>query len=115
MTATTTTTSRFREEIAALSAAEEFFDYLDVPYDPQVVHVNRLHILKRLSDYMRKEETDALDDVALRDLYREKLARAHADFVDSDAVTEKVFKVFKDAHGKSFIGLDEIEVLSLEK
>lgn len=109
------TTTPFRDEIAKLSAAEEFFDFLDVPFDPHVVQVNRLHILKRLSDYMRKEATESLDDDALRALYRDRLAQAHADFVASDAVTEKVFKVFKDAQGKSFIGLEEIEVLSITK
>lgn len=107
--------SSFRDQIARLSAAEEFFEFLDVPYDPHVVRVNRLHILKRLSDYLRREDTETIDEAALRQLYREKLAQAHADFVSSDAVTEKVFKVFKDVHGKQFIGLDEIEVLSVQK
>ncbi|XKG61913.1 nitrogenase-stabilizing/protective protein NifW [Caenispirillum salinarum] len=97
----------------SLSAAEDFFEALDVPFDPQVVRVNRLHILKRFSDYLKRTDMGGLDDDALRALYREKLAIAHADFVQSDAVTEKVFKVFKDAHGKAFVGLEEIEVLSV--
>ncbi|WP_404386147.1 serine O-acetyltransferase [Caenispirillum salinarum] len=107
------TTSPFLTEMNSLSAAEDFFEALDVPFDPQVVRVNRLHILKRFSDYLKRTDMGGLDDDALRALYREKLAIAHADFVQSDAVTEKVFKVFKDAHGKAFVGLEEIEVLSV--
>lgn len=107
------TASAFLTEMNSLSAAEDFFEALDVPFDPQVVRVNRLHILKRFSDYLKRADMDGLDDDALRALYREKLAIAHADFVQSDAVTEKVFKVFKDAHGKAFVGLEEIEVLSV--
>ena len=33
------------DELNQLSAAEEFFNHLDVAYDPGVLHVNRLHIL----------------------------------------------------------------------
>lgn len=105
------TDSPFLAEMNSLSAAEDFFEALAVPFDPHVVRVNRLHILKRFSDYLKREDMNGLTDEELRALYREKLAMAHADFVKSDAVTEKVFKVFKDANGKAFVGLEEIEVL----
>jgi nitrogenase-stabilizing/protective protein len=52
------------------------------------VEVNRLHILKRFHDYLR--QTDATD----WDGYARCLRRAYQDFVHSDALTEKVFKVF---------------------
>ena len=41
------------ETLATLSAAEEFFEHLGVAYDPAVIHVNRLHILKRFNQYLR--------------------------------------------------------------
>lgn len=104
----------FLDAVSRLSSAEEFFDYLEVPFDDRVVRVNRLHILKRMHDYLRKEATEGLETAALREVYRHCLARAHADFVTSDAVTEKVFKVFRDRAGKAFVGLDEIEVLSVQ-
>lgn len=103
----------FLDAVSRLASAEEFFQYLDVPFDDHVVRVNRLHILKRMHDYLRKEPTEGLETDALRQVYRECLARAHADFVTSDAVTEKVFKVFRDQAGRAFVGLDEIEVLEV--
>jgi nitrogenase-stabilizing/protective protein len=88
-------------EMARLSAAEEFFALLDVPYDPQALHVHRLHILKRFQQYLAATPPDATDEAALRDACRALLARAHDDFVRSTAAQEKVFKVFQDQEGKS--------------
>lgn len=103
--------STFLDTFSRLSAAEEIFDFLGVPYDAHVVRVNRLHILKRMHDYLRRESSEGLGDAALRDVYRAALTRAHADFSTSNAVTEKVFKVFRDQAGQGFVGLDDIEVL----
>ena len=41
------------ETLGTLSAAEEFFEHLGIPYDPAVIRVNRLHILKRFNQYLR--------------------------------------------------------------
>ena len=59
-----------------------------------MVHVNRLHILQRFHDYLAEighmpEERDAA-----RTLCRSAERRLQ-DFVKSDALTEKVFKVFR--------------------
>ena len=40
------------ERMRRLSAAEEFFALLAVPYDPQVLQVARLHVLRRMSQYL---------------------------------------------------------------
>ena len=46
---------------------------------------------------------------ALRLIYKKLLQRAYQDFVDSDAVTEKVFKVFKMNEPQStFVPLDQV-------
>jgi nitrogenase-stabilizing/protective protein len=103
--------SAFLDQMADLSSAEDFFKALDVPYDEHVVRVNRLHILKRMHDYLGREDLGDKDDTALRTLYQEKLSLAHADFTTSDAVTERVFKVFQQVKGQAFIGLDDIEPL----
>ena len=42
------------EAMEELVSAEDFLDYFAVPYDPAVVHVNRLHILQRFHDYLAK-------------------------------------------------------------
>ncbi len=84
-------------ELAALSAAEEFFEYFAVPYDRHVVNVNRLHILKRFRQYLATALDDQpVDREGLRALCASLLARSHADFARSSAQAEKVFRVFQD-------------------
>lgn len=82
------------EALEDLSAAEEFLDYFGVAYEPGVVHVNRLHILQRFHDYMAQASELPEDEGMRRELYASLLRRAYEDFVHSDALTEKVFKVF---------------------
>lgn len=82
-------------DLDELSSAEDFLDYFEVPYEAAVVHVNRLHILQRFHDYLDALEAMPEDESAQRAIYREWLSRAYSDFVESDAATEKVFKVFK--------------------
>ncbi|MFV8818359.1 nitrogenase-stabilizing/protective protein NifW [Haliea sp. E17] len=90
------------DALEELSSAEDFLDYFDIPFDPAVVHVNRLHIMQRFHDYLDKSEsltdTHAGNDDAMAAAYKALLERAYQDFVESDALTEKVFKVFK-THG----------------
>ena len=73
-------------ELRDLEGAEESLDYFRITYDPQVVPVNRLHILQRFHDYVQRI---ALPDgeAAQRDIYRQALQTAYRDFVDSDAQT----------------------------
>jgi nitrogenase-stabilizing/protective protein len=85
----------FLEGLSELETAEEFLDYFAVPYEPAVVQINRLHILQRFHDYLRAGEiARSSDNTDLRMHYAMCLQRAYQDFVDSDALTEKVFKVF---------------------
>jgi nitrogenase-stabilizing/protective protein len=97
------------ETLGTLSAAEEFFEHLGVPYNPAVIHVNRLHILKRFNQYLRtgKPDVAGLEADAQRQACRELLIRAYGDFVRSTPAREKVFKVFQDAEGAQ-IGLDSL-------
>lgn len=81
--------------LSRLSAAEEFLDYLEVPYDPQVVRVNRLHILKRFQKYLLQASAPpSRSEEELRLFYRKLLEAAYQDFVHSSALQEKVFPVF---------------------
>lgn len=82
-----------------LSSAEDFLDYFAIPFDAKVVQVNRLHIMQRYHDYLSQSE-QALEEHqhnegALKAVYKALLEQAYQDFVDSDALTEKVFKVFR--------------------
>jgi nitrogenase-stabilizing/protective protein len=97
------------QRIEGFSAAEEFLDFFGIAYRPEVVHVNRLHILKRFNQYLtRSPIPDDLDETSAWNLCREYLTRAHDDFVASNAAREKVFKVFQDQEGKS-ISLDSMK------
>lgn len=84
--------------LKTLSSAEDFFAALDVPYDQNVLHVCRLHILRRMGEYMRNErfEPDA-PDAEVRAQCRAFLERAYRDFVESTPLEQRVFKVLKDA------------------
>lgn len=102
--------STLRDRLQSLSAAEEFFELFGIEVDAHVVHVNRLHILKRFHDYLKRAPVAAeLDEAAEFAAYRERLVQAYLDFTVSDAVTEKVFKVFRQAQGQGFVGLEQIE------
>ncbi|MGR9085839.1 MAG: nitrogenase-stabilizing/protective protein NifW [Gammaproteobacteria bacterium] len=101
----------FIDDIEELESAEDFLNYFELTYEPGVVHVNRLHILQRFHDYLDQGRAQMpADEDAQRLVYRHLLARAYQDFVDSDAQTEKVFKVFKMSEPQTvFIALDDIK------
>ncbi len=82
------------EALEDLESAEDFLNYFGVPFDAAVVHVNRLHILQRYHNYLAKAGALPETEDARREVYTTLLTRAYQDFVTSDALTEKVFKVF---------------------
>jgi len=89
------TESELDLDMEELSSAEDFLDYFDIEYQPSVVHVNRLHILQRFHDYLADIDEMPDGDAARFQLHADLLKAAYDDFVNSDAVTEKVFKVFR--------------------
>ncbi len=100
---TKTPSGNWQADLERLSAAEEFLEFFGINYDQNVVHVHRLHILKRLHQYLRREpEIALLDEEKSYARHRELLQKAHDDFVASTAAQEKVFRVFQDAEAKSF-------------
>jgi nitrogenase-stabilizing/protective protein len=84
-------------DLSKLSSAEEFFAALDVPYDPAIVNVARLHIMRRMGQYLRGDALENLDDDAARQACRLHLQTAYEDFVRSSPIAERVFKVHQDA------------------
>lgn len=81
------------EAMEELVSAEDFLNYFGIEFDPAVVQVNRLHILQRFHNYLSKT-TLSEEESARRVVYTTLLTQAYQDFVTSDALTEKVFKVF---------------------
>ena len=93
------------DRLRSLSAAEEFFDVLKVPYDPEVLRVARLHILRRMGQYLSEQPLSATTgDTAEEEACRDTLARAYNDFVASSPLQERVFKVLKDAVAPANVG-----------
>ena len=102
----------FEEEMEEMESAEDFLQYFKLDYEPSVVHVNRLHILQRFHDYLQKASDEMPEnEPAKRAVYSKLLLRAYQDFVESDAQTEKVFKVFSmaEASQTAFVSLGDIK------
>ncbi|WFU14710.1 nitrogenase stabilizing/protective protein NifW [Bradyrhizobium sp. CB3481] len=78
-------------------SAEEFFALLGVDYDPQIVNVARLHILKRMGQYLAKEQFTGAAEAEVRARCKAVLQQAYADFVASSPIEQRVFKVLQDA------------------
>ncbi len=103
----------FVEDLEDLESAEDFLQYFELEYDASVVHVNRLHILQRYHDYLQQgKDTMPEDETAKKAVYSQLLMQAYQDFVESDAQTEKVFKVFNSGIGEpqtAFVSLGDIK------
>ena len=84
------------EQLSKLSSAEDFFRFLDLPFDPVVLNVARLHILRRMGDNLRQAAVEP-NEAKARAYFRAHLERAYEDFVRSSPIKERVFKVHKDA------------------
>ena len=95
----------FAEATADCEGAEDFLNHFGIAFEPAVVHVNRLHILQRFHDYLAKHVQDR---EASYEEYRGWLEHAHKDFVTSDALTERVFRVHQRAAGIAKVSLTSI-------
>ena len=84
-------------DLSRLSSAEEFFIALDVPFQQDVINVARLHILRRMGQYLGSTDFDGLSDAEARVACRAQLGRAYQDFLHSSPIAERVFKVHQDA------------------
>ena len=100
--------------VKAAASAEEIFALLGVAYDRKVMNVARLHILKRMGDYLAQENVeDSAPDVAAARC-KAVLERAYLDFVTSSPLQQRVFKVLKEAgaprspESSEFIPLDRL-------
>ena len=101
--------STLQADLMELEAAEDFLEYFGIAYDPMVVQVNRLHILQRFHDYLQQTPLPR-DREQQAVLYKSLLQQAYQDFVESDALTEKVFKIFQRQEPQEVsIPLDRIQ------
>ena len=97
------------DEFNKLVDAEEFFQFFNMSYDLEIVNVNRLHILKKFSQYM-KEIDDQSPDLSQEERlnqYSLALQKAYQVFIESTPHEQKLFKVFNDKP-KNVVTLTEI-------
>ncbi|WP_341525221.1 nitrogenase-stabilizing/protective protein NifW [Nostoc sp. UHCC 0302] len=97
------------EEFKHLVDAEEFFKFFNLPYDQQFVNVNRLHILKKFSQYMKEIDDNSpnLSPEERLNEYCVALQKAYQVFIESTPHEQKLFKVFNDKP-KNVVTLTEI-------
>ncbi|MEP9366581.1 nitrogenase stabilizing/protective protein NifW [Xanthobacter sp. VNH20] len=88
---------RVLDQLNKASSAEDFFTLLGVDYDPLVVNVARLHILRRMGQYLVSEDFTGQSEEAVTARCKAVLEQAYADFVSSSPIDQRVFKVLKDA------------------
>lgn len=92
-----TTSPNVLEQLNKASAAEDFFKLLEVDYDPKVLNVARLHILRRMGQYLVSEDFTGASNEDVAQRCKGFLAQAYEDFVTSSPLDQRVFKVLKDA------------------
>ncbi|AFZ27455.1 Nitrogen fixation protein NifW [Cylindrospermum stagnale PCC 7417] len=97
------------DEFKKLVDAEEFFHFFNLPYDHDVVHVNRLHILKKFSQYINEIDDNSADLSPEEKLnqYSAAFQKAYEVFLESTPQEQKLFKVFNDK-AKNVVKLTEI-------
>lgn len=103
-----TTLTRTLTQFNQLKDAEEYFQFFGLAYDPKVVNVNRLHILRKFSQLVQDEDKSQPEEQRLM-AYRQALQNAYDLFLTSSSVEQKLFKVFQDKP-KNVVMLSDIAV-----
>ncbi|MCW0182425.1 MAG: nitrogenase stabilizing/protective protein NifW [Zavarzinia sp.] len=103
------------DTLKQMSAAEDFFDFLGVDHDPAVLNVARLHILRRMGEYLRRDDLGGLSDDDLFLRAKADLEKAYGDFTASSPLDQRVFKVLKDAVRPRKRNLVPLSSLALRK
>ena len=86
--------SALLDELSRLDEAEDFFEYFDLAFDPVLLRINRLSMLKRFRLEMQAADREApeVDEATRRTRYREALRRAHDSFREASALEQKLFR-----------------------
>jgi hypothetical protein len=113
--------SNVLSDLEKLHAAEDFFSYLKIDYDPEVLRVCRLHILKRMGKYLDGMDFAGASEDLIFAGAQETLARAYQDFVASRPIEQRVFKVLQEHDpnrpakaeeaAKGFVPLDSLTII----
>lgn len=93
------------DRLARLSSAEQFFTTLGIEFDPHVLNVHRLHILKRFNEHLRPDSLTGMEDAAIEQACRSALEKAYGEFATGSG--PRTFKVFQQAQ-TGFVALSDI-------
>lgn len=105
-----TLATRSLAEFNQITDAEAYFEFFDLAYDPKILNVNRLHILRKFSQLIQAIDTDeSLSEFDKLTAYRQALLTAYGIFVTSSGVEQKLFKVFQ-SKPKNVVMLSDITV-----
>ncbi|HEX7478063.1 MAG TPA: nitrogenase stabilizing/protective protein NifW [Polyangiales bacterium] len=85
------------DDLKRLSSAEDFFQYLGVGYEPRVLQVARLHILKRMGQHLAAAQEPLATEAQVRQRCRALLSRAYEELRTETPLQARVFKVHRDA------------------
>jgi hypothetical protein len=106
------------DKLNSLGAAEEFFEALGLAYDPKIVSVSRLHILKRMGQHIASLGEASGDDAEILQTCRAALQAAYAEFETKSPIETRLFKVLKDRDpsvpvkpGQAFVPLSDLTTL----
>ncbi len=102
------TLTRTLTQFNQLKDAEDYFQFFGLTYDPKVVNINRLHILRKFSQLVQDVDKSQSEAQKL-DAYRQALQTAYDLFLTSSSVEQKLFKVFQD-QPKNVVKLSDIVV-----
>lgn len=89
--------------------AEDYFRLLGVDYDPTVLAVNRLHILRAFGQELAR--LTAADGSPTEDpdtAVREALRRSYAAFTSTTALDHRLFRVLREHAPRNVIRLDAV-------
>ena len=87
---------RLADELAHVDCAEDLFARLGVDFDPRVMAVHRLHVLRRFGIEVRRVETQSasMNEAERRRLYQRALTDAHAHFANPTRPAEPLLPGF---------------------
>ena len=76
---------RLAEELVHVDRAEDLFARLGVDFDPRVIAVHRLHVLRRFGIEVQRMETRSpcMNGAERERLYQRALTEAHAHFANT--------------------------------
>lgn len=102
----------WEDQMQELQSAEDFLEFFEVPFDPHVVRVNRLHILQRFHDNLKT--ADGIMTLPAEEKYKayaQRLTTAYEDFVHSTPRDEKALRVYQTMPDQpAFVPLSALSV-----